>query len=582
VTWPAYAGASVALRSLTDEMRSPVTFTTTDTTNSITTTTEPVAPSVDAAAEPHLEPERRDEPDPPPDAAVIAAQDPPEGGSSDSRSTHVAIDIGSYRTLEDMLAAVHDLNSEIKRAAELPGILPEVEQTAFDEKVADRAKLEAAVTAWQARISQVRAIEATHGSEPGTSPAPFNVIKTRDVDSIYDVRRIDREARNEESRVQTLKDNAMRAVEGASFAATSGPGQPGRERGQADIESLLKGKDYVDPEIAAKRVLLTGSPAYRRAYRKWLTQGSAGPMFTAEEANAMEEARTALVTASNVAVVFDLDSTMVINTAGAVNPWRQAFRVVQTTSNDWRPLVSAGMTAVYEDEATAATDLSPAFTAPSTLLVKAHTAATFSVEIQGDYPGLEAEIAKEIGDAKDVLESVQFSTGAGSTHFPNGIFTYFTLNFLDTATTLTIVPTDLYKLEANLGPRYRANAVWMGSPYFYSLVRAIDTAGGAGLWIDNLSLGGGVGNFDNGGRLGALIGHPAYECVAPANTSMATTEKVAILANRERFVIIDRLSAATGYPTGQRMVYAWWRNTSIGVGLNTLGAGRSACIFRGK
>jgi hypothetical protein len=30
------------------------------------------------------------------------------------------------------------------------------------------------------------------------------------------------------------------------------------------------------------------------------------------------------------------------------------------------------------------------------------------------------------------------------------------------------------------------------------------------------------------------------------------------------------------------MIYAWWRNTSVGLGLATLGAGREACIFRGK
>jgi predicted phage gp36 major capsid-like protein len=68
---------------------------------------------------------------------------------------------------------------------------------------------------------------------------------------------------------------------------------------------------------------------------------------------------------------------------------------------------------------------------------------------------------------------------------------------------------------------------------------------------------------------------------------------VAILADRDRFVIIDRigmnielipnfLDSTTGYPTGQRMIYAWWRNTSCGIGLATLGAGRSSCIFRGK
>jgi HK97 family phage major capsid protein len=249
---------------------------------------------------------------------------------------------------------------------------------------------------------------------------------------------------------------------------------------------------------------------------------------------------------------------------------------------------------VYENEATAATDLAPTFTAPARLLVKAHTLSKYSVEIQQDYAlgSLEAELAREIADAKDVLEADEFGNGAGSTHHPFGIFAYYTANFLDTATTLVIVPKDLYALAANIGPRYRGNLVWLGSPYFYALVRGIDTAGGAGLWVDNLSLGGSLGSIENNGRLGNLIGYPAFECLAPANTSMATTEKVAILANRERFVIIDRIglnlqqmpfvSASTGLPNGEEMVYAWWRNTSVGLGLATLGAGREACIFRGK
>ena len=557
VTWPAYAQASASLRSVTDEYR------------------EPAAPSLDAAADaPHLEPERRDEP------APIAAIQKKE-------SADVA-DITPYTTRDEKAARVVEIEREMETIdTQFDGKLSAEAQARWDGYLAEKASLAEAIAAVdeRKRVLASRAVPTDPAASGFAAPA-VNVIKSRDISSIYDVQRTRRESRSEDHYAQSLRDNAMRAVEGAAFPTTE------RAKGQGDIEALLKGIDYVDPKIAAERVLYTGSPAYRRAYRKYLTQGAAGAMFSPEEGAAFDEARTALVTASNVAVPYDLDSTMVINTSGAINPFRQAFRTVKTTSNDWRPMVSSGMTAVYEAEATAATDLSPAFTAPARLLVKAHTAATFSVEIQGDYPGLEAELSREIADAKDLLESVQFSTGAGTTVYPQGIFTYYTSNFLDTTTTLVIVPADLYKLEANIGPRYRGNTVWLGSPYFYSLVRGIDTAGGAGLWIDNLSLPH-FGSMENNGRLGTLLGHPAYEVTAPTNDAMATTNKVAILADRDRFVIIDRvgmnielipnfLDATTGYPTGQRMVYAWWRNTSCGIGLATLGAGRSSCIFRGK
>ena len=553
VTWPAYAGASVALRSMTDEMRG--------------TTTEPEAPSLDAAAEePHLEPERRDEPEP------IATIQPEETS---------LMEPNQYRTLDEMSARVTELDAEIKRAANLPGVLPEAEQLAFDERVNERAELLLGIKAWRQRLAQVRETPI-EGTEPGYS-AP-NIIRAVDEGSIYDIPRMRREARSEAQLSTHLRDNSMRAIEGATFGNARFP----RQSGQGDVATLLGGKDQCEPDEVAKRVLYTGKPAYRRAFHKFLL----GQTLTAEEQVAYEEARAALVTLSNTAVPFDLDTTMQINTAGAVNPYREAFRVVKTTSNDWRPMVSSGMVAVYVGEATAGSEAAPAFTAPTRLIQKAHTVAKFSTEIQSDYPGLEAELAREISDAKDVLESVQFTTGAGSTVYPQGIFTFWTANFLDTTTTLVVVPADLYKIEAWMGPRYRANSVWLGSPYFYSLVRGIDTAGGAGLWVDNLTQGGSSGNLSNNGRLGNLVGHPAYE-VGGLPATMATTEKVAGLFNTERWVVIDRIGmnlelipnfvdTTTGYPTGERMVYAWWRNTACGIGTATLTVGEAGVIFRGK
>ena len=561
VTFPAYAGATAGVRSITtaDLDAAVVPHEMTE-----------ALPDAGPEAEPHSDEGTRET------VASTIPEAPPE-------ETEVSADISQYHTLEDMDERVRELNAEIKRAAELPGILPEAEQIAFDERVSERAALEEARQAWRKRIE----IATIVGPDPKKTESGFsapNIIRQPDEASIYDVPRIQREAHSETQLATHMRDNAMRAVESASFMSERFP----KQSGQGDVAALLNGKDMCEPNEVAKRVLYTGKPAYRRAFHKYLL----GQMMTAEEGAAFEETRASLVTVSNTAVPFDLDTTMAIDTAGGLNPYREAFRVVKTTSNDWRPMVSSGMVAVYVAESTAGSEAAPSFTAPSRLLQKAHTVAKFSVEIQGDYPGLEAELAKEISDAKDVLESVQFTTGAGTTVYPDGIFTYWTANFLDTATTLVIVPKDLYAIEAWMGPRYRANSVWLGSPYFYSLVRSIDTAGGAGLWVDNLTLGGGMGNFENSGRLGNLLGHPAYE-VGGLPADMATTAKVAGLFNRERFVVIDRvglnvelipnfLSASTGYPTGERMLYAWWRNTSVGIGTATLTAGEAGVIFRGK
>ena len=565
VTFPADAGADVAVRSLTDQMTTP---------EARANPPEPEAPSPEPeAAAPHLELEARDEP------VIVAAPQ--------SKEKIPVADISAYPTRDEKVARVGEIERELQTLdAQFDGKMPDEPQARWDAYVAEKKALLEAVDAVDSRKREMTQEWTDRGKNltDGYSPPAVNVIKTRDLTSIYDVQRARRESRNEAQFAQTIRDNAMRSVEGASFGNARFP----KQSGQSDMAALLDGKDQCEPAEVSKRVLYTGNPAYRRAYRKYLFDQT----MTAEEQAAFEETRAALVTLSNVAVPYDLDTTMAINTAGSVNPYREAFRVVKTTSNDWRPMVSSGMTAVYIGEAVAVTEGAPAFTAPTRLLQKAHTVAKFSTEIQSDYPGLEAELAREIADAKDILESVQFTTGAGTTVYPQGIFTFWTANFLDTTTTLVIVPADLYKLEAWLGPRYRANSVWLGSPYFYSLVRGIDTAGGAGLWVDNLTQGGAVGNTENNGRLGSLLGHPAYE-VGGLPATMATTEKVAGLFNRERFVVIDRIGmnlevipnfvdTTTGYPTGERMVYAWWRNTSCGIGTATLTVGEGGAIFRGK
>jgi HK97 family phage major capsid protein len=69
-----------------------------------------------------------------------------------------------------------------------------------------------------------------------------------------------------------------------------------------------------------------------------------------------------------------------------------------------------------------------------------------------------------------------------------------------------------------------------------------------------------------------ILNYPVYE--APSGASGLVAQSViAALFNPSRFYIIERagmsveviphfLDATTGYPTGERMIYAWWRNTA--------------------
>ena len=51
--------------------------------------------------------------------------------------------------------------------------------------------------------------------------------------------------------------------------------------------------------------------------------------------------------------------TIILTNAGSANPWRRISRVVQTTSNTWNGVNSAGVTAAWLAEATATGDTTP-------------------------------------------------------------------------------------------------------------------------------------------------------------------------------------------------------------------------------
>jgi len=108
----------------------------------------------------------------------------------------------------------------------------------------------------------------------------------------------------------------------------------------------------------------------------------------------------------------------------------------------------------------------------------------------------------------------------------------------------------------------------------YSIIRGIDTAGGAALW---LRIGEGLANnpASEGGRGNtgySLVGYPANELsTAPSTVTNAVINM--ILGDFSMFKIIDRvgmnvelvpqiMTGTPALPTGQRGLFAWWRNGS--------------------
>src|SRR5258708_10696035 len=73
---------------------------------------------------------------------------------------------------------------------------------------------------------------------------------------------------------------------------------------------------------------------------------------------------------------FVLDPTIVLTNASSANPWRRISRIVQTTSNTWNGVNSAGVNAAMLAQATIVVDASPTV-AHIVITPQKHTACVY-------------------------------------------------------------------------------------------------------------------------------------------------------------------------------------------------------------
>jgi HK97 family phage major capsid protein len=246
-------------------------------------------------------------------------------------------------------------------------------------------------------------------------------------------------------------------------------------------------------------------------------------------------------------------------------------------TNEWRGVTSAGVTASYATEAAPASDNSPTLAQPPFITKRAQCFVPVSIELTQDWGSLQTELGSLIQDAKDDLEATKFTTGTG-TNEPKGILVAAT-STVSAGSGLSISINDIYNAEVALPPRFRARAQWIANRFIFNKIRQFDTAGGASLWVPNFQMGI-QNNVPDGGNTGFnLIGYPANEASAfPAATSPTLT-KMMLIGDLRYYVIVERVGmdieliphifdTATGFPKGQRGIYAFWRNHADAIDVN--------------
>ena len=381
-------------------------------------------------------------------------------------------------------------------------------------------------------------------------------------DKPYDLTTIERSF-DPEREGRQFKDRALHIIErDINFRHPHVDQDEAKHRVTVMVDDL----DTTDGQLS-RHMVVNSSPLYKKALGKYIQ----GTFLSQAEGEALELSRALSLTsaAGGYAVPVELDPTIMPTSNLAINPIRGIANVKQITVDTFNGVTAGAVTAAYQAEATPTTDSSPTLGQVVVSTERASSFIPFSIEIGQDWGSLQSEMARLLQDAKDVLEATKFTLGSG-TNEPFGLITGATTVFTGSSAT-GVTLTDLMNWDEALPPRFQPNASVMMTKALANRIRRIDagvTGGaGSGVWIDNLrqATSRGTGRFN-----ADFLGYPAYQNTAMSST-FTTGQLVGVLGDFSYYIIIDRIGmnietiphlfdVTFNQPTGQRGLYAYWRN----------------------
>lgn len=426
----------------------------------------------------------------------------------------------------------------------------ELKQAAEERKVEFDAR-----RAWIAELAEEPKRRETVGSSLALRPRAGSHIP----ENLFDLSEYRSRTTSEESMIALMQDGARKVAEQAIYPHDNAT----PEKTVGHIHKLLAridggGTSEARPGTLARHIIATGSPVYSRAFGKAIA--NQGNFLTTEERAAIATVGT--TTTGGYAVPFTLDPTVILTSDGALNPLPGIARNEQTVGNTWKGLASAGVTASYGTEASASTDNSPTFTQPEVTVRKAKALIEFSIESDQDWPRLQSEMARLLQDAKDTLEAEKFVNGTG-TNEPEGVL-YGIASTYNVGTTGDGFDTgDLRVITTRLGDRWEPRASWLAHRAVYTEAERLDAASGINPAYRPLVQ----------GEPRSLLGYPRYNTSAMESDFATATNRVAIFGDFSQFLIVTKIGLTVeliphlvdgnGMPTGERGLYAYWRNSSV-------------------
>jgi HK97 family phage major capsid protein len=344
---------------------------------------------------------------------------------------------------------------------------------------------------------------------------------------------------------------------------------------QDDMERCIRNSPTFSEEFAAH-----ADPAYERAFTKLLMNGEQRGFLAMDgpERDAMARAiqsrspmAEGATTTGGYGVPVQIDPSILMTGQGSGNPVFDLARKVDVVTNVFKPVNSAGVTWSFDAEAQEVSDDSPTLGQPSITVFMARGFVPFSIEVQSDYAGFQAEMARLLSEGYSELLADKLARGVGGTTEPQG---YTTALVAAGATSQVVVTTDgsfgdvdLYKVWKALGQRFRSNASWIMSADVNNRIRQFGSAT-PNYHASTVQLPAGAADV--------LFGRPAYiSPYFPDFTGTTGAANILTVGDLSQGYTVARragmsielapllFGSSNRYPTGQRGFFAWGR---IGAG----------------
>jgi HK97 family phage major capsid protein len=299
---------------------------------------------------------------------------------------------------------------------------------------------------------------------------------------------------------------------------------------------MLAADDPVDRWRHADLTNLLGSESYTEAFTTAIHTGLHGQSLVSDRQRDLLARGRALGVGigatGGFAVPFQLDPTLILQSAGAVDPMRRIARVEMGHAKEFDLVTTQGVVAAYAAEGAEVPDGSPTLAQPKLVPSRAHAFVPFSLELGVTWDAAASELTSLLTDAGGLLDAQAHITGSGTAPIPQGIVTGLvaagtaSLSYVTTATAGVTTLADLQLLQRTVAPRFRPKSQFIANLATIQLAQTFQVVTGQSAVQGSAQSVGGMS--ETGGPSLTLLGDPLSEASYMDSSPTTTGQHIAV------------------------------------------------------